>query len=67
MAPFASINVTQDGVQVVANDPSAQMHYFLGLTWEELFELAKEKGKAVSTEEMAKMSRRGIRDIMEGP
>lgn len=64
---WASITVTADGVQVIGNDPAEQKHYFLSLTWEELFQLARGRGKMVTTEQMAKMSQKGIRDIMEGP
>lgn len=66
MMQWASVTSHETGVQIVGNDPAVQRHYFLNLTWEELFLLAKEKGREVTTEEMARMSSRGIRDVMEG-
>lgn len=66
MTPLTSVTLTPDGVQIVGNDSAIQMHYMFMLTWDELFELAREKGKAITTQEMAKLSSKGIRDIMEG-
>lgn len=66
MKSFSSITSREDGVMMWGNCPDEDKFFILSLTWEELLALIREKGEVLTSEQMAKRSQRGIRDIIEG-